>query len=309
MTAATAPFRHEALLYAGDDEFVSRISAFVADGVRKREEALVVVSSHKIDRLRRTLGDAASSVRFADMAEVGQNPSLIIPAWHEFVSANPGTALRGVGEPIWAERVGDELVECQAHESLLNDAFASAPAFWLLCPYDTTKLSAAVVDETRRSHPTVMSGDVSDRSPDYAATSAGVLQLPLSAPNPAASEVRFDRAGLALVRARVREAAARCGMALDDIRDIVHAVHEVATNSVRHGGGAGELRIWHDGGALVCEVRDSGFQQDALAGRKRPAAEPGDSRGMWLVNHLCDLVQMRSTEGAGCTVRLHKRVA
>ena len=49
-------FRHEALLYAGDEEFVEECAAFVADGVAEDEAVMVVVAAPKIDRLRTRLG-------------------------------------------------------------------------------------------------------------------------------------------------------------------------------------------------------------------------------------------------------------
>lgn len=82
------------------------------------------------------------------------------------------------------------------------------------------------------------------------------------------------------------------------------AVNEIATNSVRHSGGSGTLRVWRDGHVLVCEVRDGGQLQDPLADRRRPAPDQNGGRGFWLANQLCDLVQVRSYP-AGTTVRLH----
>jgi hypothetical protein len=73
------------------------------------------------------------------------------PVALEFVGAAGGRPVRGSGEPIWPERTAAELVECERHESLLNLAFAGAPAWWLLSPYDTEALSAAIIDEARRS--------------------------------------------------------------------------------------------------------------------------------------------------------------
>src|SRR4051794_4648204 len=81
------PFRHEALLYAGDDEFVERVAAFVREGVETGEPSLVVVAAPKIERLREELGADAEAVWFADMQEVGSNPARIIPAWQRFVSS------------------------------------------------------------------------------------------------------------------------------------------------------------------------------------------------------------------------------
>ena len=78
----------------------------------------------------------------------------------------------------------------------------------------------------------------------------------------------------------------------------------MAANSIRHGGGAGQIRIWAEPGAVVCELRDGGWISDPLAGRRRPSPGRLNGRGLWLANHLCDLVELRSSR-AGTTVRLH----
>jgi anti-sigma regulatory factor (Ser/Thr protein kinase) len=83
-------------------------------------------------------------------------------------------------------------------------------------------------------------------------------------------------------------------------------VHEVATNSVRHGGGAGSLRIWQEHAALVCEIRDAGQFSDPLADRQRPSPVHSAPRGLWLANQLCDLVQIRNFAD-GTVIRLHMR--
>ncbi len=93
-------FRHEALIYAGRDEFVEGTGSFVRDGLAADEPTLVVLSAPKIDALRSELGDLADRVHFADMGEVGGNPARIIPAWRDFVGQNQGRRLRGIGEPI-----------------------------------------------------------------------------------------------------------------------------------------------------------------------------------------------------------------
>ena len=153
-------YRHEALIYAGEDDFVAKTSAFLRDGVEAGEPALVVVSARKIERLRESLNGHAESVLFADMADIGLNPARIIPAWREFVATHsaPGVSLRGIGEPIYPERTSDELIECQRHEALLNLAFQDSPGFWLLCPYDTQAMPPEVIEEAKRTHPYVMNG-------------------------------------------------------------------------------------------------------------------------------------------------------
>lgn len=87
--------------------------------------------------------------------------------------------------------------------------------------------------------------------------------------------------------------------------EFVAAVHEVAANSVRYGGGEGVIRAWHDGEFVICEVSDRGYLDQPLAGRESPALDAEGGRGLWLANEFCDLVQIRSSD-AGTIVRLHK---
>src|SRR5438270_6312388 len=113
--AGTATFRHEALLYAGEEGFLAGTAPFLRAAVEAEEPVLAMVSGAKIDMLREELGGAAAEVAFADMREVGSNPARIIPAWREFVEERgSGTRpMRGIGEPMWTERGPAELVECQ----------------------------------------------------------------------------------------------------------------------------------------------------------------------------------------------------
>ena len=80
--------------------------------------------------LRDALGTDARFVDFADMRELGRNPGRIIPAWRDFIAAHPRrrSGIRGIGEPIWAGRERDDVVECQLHEALLNLASPTSPA-------------------------------------------------------------------------------------------------------------------------------------------------------------------------------------
>jgi anti-sigma regulatory factor (Ser/Thr protein kinase) len=71
-----------------------------------------------------------------------------------------------------------------------------------------------------------------------------------------------------------------------------------------HGGGAGTLRLWREGGSLLAEVEDQGWIEEQLVGRLRPDIRREGGRGLWLANQLCDLVQIRSGE-RGTVVRLH----
>src|SRR5690349_12963240 len=131
-------FRHEALLYDGDEGFLARVGPFIRDSVAAGEPILVAVDEGKIRGIRDGLGgdDGGGLVRFTEMRRLGRNPACIMPAWQDFVGEHGSRPIRGIGEPIWAGRTDAELVECHQHESLLNLAFADAADFWLVCPYD-----------------------------------------------------------------------------------------------------------------------------------------------------------------------------
>lgn len=301
-------FRHEALMYAGMGDFLAGTLPFIRAGVEAGEPVLVVESAAKIARLRAELGSDASSVVFADMADVGANPARIIPAWRDFVKTHggPGRRLRGIGEPIWNGRTPVELIECQRHESLLNTAFATGEPWWLLCPYDTQAMDPAVIDEARRSHPYVTDGTSFHRSNDYRGLDACGAQfdVPLPEPGSGAHELAFDAFNLVELRGLAARFAADAALPQSSAANFVLAANEIATNSVLHGGGRGSFRIWRDAGALSCEVRDSGHFDNPLVDRELPGAEIAGARGLWLANHLCDLVQIRSVPG-GTAVRLH----
>lgn len=300
-------FRHEALLYPGEHAFVAAVLPFIRDAVASGEPILVVVSAHKIDVLRVALGEDAQRVLFADMADVGTNPARIIPAWVDFVAEHAvgGQAIRGIGEPIHPARTPAELVECEYHEALLNVAFADPGPFWLVCPYDTEALDAAVIEEAHRNHPYVLTPDGGRRTDGYREpVGAGIPFHGPLAPAPVdAPQLPFGAGPLDELREFVTVEARVAGLSDSRVGDLVLAVNEIATNSLRYGGGCGTLRVWHHDGAFVCEVRDQGRMDRPLVGRERPSSDRIGGRGVWLANQLCDLVQIRSSS-QGTVVRL-----
>lgn len=67
------------------------------------------------------------------------------------------------------------------------------------------------------------------------------------------------------------------------------------------------IEVWHTSEEILCEVRDQGHIPDPMAGRVRH--DPDErGHGLWLVNLVCDLVELRSGAG-GTTVRMHMRRA
>ncbi len=303
-------FRHEALLYAGEDEFVAATLPFIGEALAAGDPVLVIVDERKVARLRSELAGDAAGVQFADMAEVGANPARIIPAWRQFLEARaePGRRVWGIGEPIWAGRSAAELVEAQRHEALLNVAFADGSPLSLLCPYDTSQLDRRVIDEAQRTHPGIVAADGRCASHGW----CGLHELaqpfadPLPEPHAIVQELAFAAEDLADLRSFVARRARQAGLEETRAEDLVLALNEVATNSVRHAGGRGTMRAWLEPDALICEVRDEGRIEDPLAGRRKPRIDQVGGYGLWLANQVCDLVQVRSYAD-GSAVRVHMR--
>ncbi len=260
-------YRHEAFLYSGMAEFVTGTVSFIRRAVGAGDPVLVVVSQAKIDVLRRELQADAERVSFADMADVGDNPARIIAAWRAFVQAHDGASqLWGIGEPIYPERSPTELAECHLHEALLNVAFDASTPFWLLCPYDLEALTADVIDEAQRTHPFIARGEDRQACRTFRPVDlAGPFARPLLPRPPDVAFMAFEPGGLRRIRAFVAEQAERAGLGHESATAMVLAVNEIATNSLRHGGGHGELRAWRDGHSLVCEVSDQGHITSPLA--------------------------------------------
>ncbi|MBV9205214.1 MAG: ATP-binding protein [Actinobacteria bacterium] len=109
---------------------------------------------------------------------------------------------------------------------------------------------------------------------------------------------------LAAIRAVVHRYAVQAGLAEPRAIDLVLAVSEVAANTVRHARSPGSLKIWYDDKEIVCQIHDEGIITDPLAGRRQPSLDARGGHGLWIVNQLCDEVEIRSGQD-GTTIRLH----
>ncbi len=142
---------------------------------------------------------------------------------------------------------------------------------------------------------------------DARAEQAPALDGRLAKPQGDLWEIPFAARDLYELRQVTAGWAAREGMGAEPAEELVLSVHEIATNSVRHGGGVGMLRLWRSSDTLICEVQDAGYIDDPRIGRVRPGGSAMESRGLWIANQLCDVVQISSSR-SGTQVRMHKRL-
>jgi anti-sigma regulatory factor (Ser/Thr protein kinase) len=293
---APPSYRHDALPYAGHDQFVALATGFLCDGLDAGEAGMLITRRERLDDVRAALGSAADGVRFVDLDSAAHNPALVFSILDEFARAHDGRRVRALGEPIHPGRSPVQRAEAELQELLLNTTACRSWNMWLACPYDTEWLDDRGVAQMRLSHP------ADGRDLENVAAAKFADPLP---PRPADAETfPIDGADLGAIRGVLRTAARMSGLSDERVEAFVCAVNEVVTNSIRHGQGPAEFALWSAGDSLVCEVHDSGRIRDPFAGRIAPAIGDTSGRGLWLVNHLCDVVQVRGPSSGTC-VRMH----
>jgi anti-sigma regulatory factor (Ser/Thr protein kinase) len=306
LSESPAGFAHEALFYRGDDGFLAGLLPFVREGLERDEAVVVAEPRPRLELLRDALGDDAATVRFLDMAEIGQNPARIIGVWARTLQehTDAGRTLRGVGEPAFVGRREAELVECRLHELLLNHAFDGGPSWRLLCPYDERHLPRTVTRGALHTHP--VTSAVGGRRPSEHYLPNGALDAfgePLAPAADAVIRGSYGPDDVPATRRTVAHYARVVGLSEEQVEVLELAASELATNSIRHGGGTGSVAMWVEPGVVIVEFSDSGRITDPLIGRLMPPLEQEGGRGVYLVNQLCDLVQVRSSD-RGTVIRV-----
>jgi anti-sigma regulatory factor (Ser/Thr protein kinase) len=303
----TAEFEHLGIFYEDSRQYLDAMQEFMESGLAAGEPVLVSVPGHKHGPMRARLNGGANRVEFWNMNELGRNPGRIIPAVHDWVQRQAGARCRFIGEPIWPGRTTPEIVEATRHEALINLAFAGCSAT-ILCPYDVRGLDEKVLADAERTHPHLVRHGCTCLSNHYTDPVElwGAPDWPISAPaGPVAqAPTTLD---LAEIRCFARTELLRLGVSGLAVDDLVLAVDEAATNAMLHGSGSADVRIWREAAQVVCEVVDYGTFDEPLAGRRRPGLDWTSGRGVWLMNQVCDLVEVRPTD-EGTVVRLRRDV-
>jgi anti-sigma regulatory factor (Ser/Thr protein kinase) len=297
---------HVAYLYDDERDYLSCLADFVQTGLRNAEPVFVAVAGRRAALVRERLGAGSALLRYGAMAETGRNPARLIPELSSFVEEHPGQRVRYICESIWPGRSDAELCEAARHEALVNLAFAKA-AVSIMCPYDVRGLAAPVVGRVQRTHPAIMQAGQTLPTTGYAGQGVVPAECddPLSAP-PASAEILGYETSLRQIRVLVASHGAALGMDVDRITNLVIAAGEITANTLRHTGAGGRFWIWHTGEEIICQVQDQGWITDPLAGRQRHSPEDS-GHGLWVVNQVCDLVEIRTSQAGGTVIRLHMR--
>jgi anti-sigma regulatory factor (Ser/Thr protein kinase) len=295
-----APLTHDALLYGSDDEFVAAVVPFVLDGLANGSAVAAAITRPNIDLLRHALGADAGGVTFIDRDAWYQRPATTVAGWQRMLAearARGQEAVRLVGEvgfgddnrhPTWTR-----------YEAALNRVFADASA-WILCPYDTRTLPPALLAEARRTHPAIVNGSRLD-SDSYLPAEDFLRLVPEPMPPVTGSPalVMSITDSVAAPRRALRDVLT--GWVRSDphrLDDLVLAFSEIVANSICHGRGRRELRIWTQEPMVVCEVSDDGpGPADPLVGYRPPADAVTGGRGLWIAQQLCDRLAVDNRDG------------
>lgn len=298
---------HRALLYRDREQLERAVRDFVQSAVQAREPVLALLPRVNLEWLPSALGELASNVRFEDMSLAGRNPNLLLSLIQEWIDEHDGRA-RIISESVWPGRSYAEVTEGLRHEALLNLVLESRPTI-ILCPYDAENLDPEAVRGAELTHPQVIYGEGTPCPSRHYGDPEQLLvgrRWPLQAPPGSASEHPFEGDLAALRRSVERDPALR-DLSSERRYDLVFAINEAVTNAVVHSDGKCRTRIWSDDGMVVSEVNSAASLSDNLAGRRRPPLDATAGRGLWLINQVCDLVELRSGED-GTTLRMHVRV-
>jgi anti-sigma regulatory factor (Ser/Thr protein kinase) len=135
----------------------------------------------------------------------------------------------------------------------------------------------------------------------------GVAALAGGAPPPNDESFAVGLPGLAALREQVTRKGHECGLTNQRINDLVLVANELTSNVVRHGGGTGSMRLWHDENSVYCQVSDagSGMADPAGVGRQPSRPDAVTGRGLWMIRQLADEVRIDSgPTGTTVTVRV-----
>jgi anti-sigma regulatory factor (Ser/Thr protein kinase) len=289
--------RHEGIPYSGPAALVLAASALVTESLRRGDACMALAGTAKIHALRASLAGQAEDATFFDMSVHGRNPARVLPALQSFVDGHRDRRLRMIAEPVPVEISAAARAEAEFNELILDlPTYRNWPAT-LSCFYDVEALDRAAAQALATAH--------RDRPAAEDAEAALLRRFGAELP-PAPSDAERTSADLTTLsdlRGSVGRFAAAAGLDAERIDDLVYAVNEVVTNSICHGEGRARVLTWRNPVGVWCQVQDRGRISDPLVGRVAPRPGQANGRGLWLVNQLCDLVQVRSS-AAGTVVRM-----
>ena len=296
----SATLTHDAMFYDSDEEFVRALVPFAREGLERDEAVVAAVTRTNIALLQDALGTHASAVSFIDRDGWYRRPATTVAGWQRLLgdaTERGHRRMRLIGEVGFG--TDDHHPTWTRYEAALNDVFAHAPA-WIVCPYDTRALPAPVLADARRTHPATFHPQ-RRHNDGYLSPEQFLRAVPEPMPPTSGRPaITVDLGnGVAPARRAVSAIIATRGWSgLDRADDLILALSEIMTNSVLHGKGRRELRVWAHRGTVTCEVSDDGDgPADPMISYRPPRTDTIGGRGLWIAQQLCDALAIAHRGG------------
>jgi anti-sigma regulatory factor (Ser/Thr protein kinase) len=296
---------HNAFLYGNEADLVDEVRQFVDAGQARGEPVLLAFAGQKLPLLRGALPSSDGVVRLEDIEELAANPARFMPVLRQWVEDHQGP-VRIATEPLWPGRDAHDTAEVIRHEALVNVALADVPA-QMLCAYDVEALPASLLTAAEQAHPGIREPGMG-RRPSTSYTEPRELWenpgIPLTEPEQPVELPVTE--GLSDLRLQVERSDVLAPLPRERRPDLVLAISEAAANAIRYDAPPRMLRLWRNGHRVVAEVSGRGRLEDPLSGRFRPGPRASHGWGLWVINQVCDLVELRQHEDR-VRLRMHMR--
>ena len=162
-------FEHRVLPYASDEDLLSTTVPYLAEGIDRSDALMSVMPKARNELIRDSLDGASPQIEFVDAADWYTSPGAALDRYRVFLKerlAAGAVWIRIVGELPLVGRTRAEIAAWTRYESIVNLAFASAPAT-IVCTYDTEALPRGVVADAHRAHPSIADGSLGTANPSY----------------------------------------------------------------------------------------------------------------------------------------------
>ncbi|WP_434597049.1 anti-sigma factor RsbA family regulatory protein [Streptomyces sp. A5-4] len=307
--ASGTGFIHHACLYDSDEAFVAMALPFVEAGLVAGEPVLAATTPANIELLRDALGARAHALDTAESAYFGRRPVERVSAFLRYWNHRkvPGRQMRIIAEPLWAGKSTRQVAEWKRMESGLNVLLADAD-LWMICPYDTRTVPAAVAEAASATHPGQVVGAEVMSCDAYVDPDAYAVAGDAPLPEPPAGAARLQGPVTpAAVRRFVRNRAQGAGLAGARLAMAEIVANEALTYLLQCGqqgarpdeAAGARVCAWEEPGILTWDLfaTERSAAPAAWAGFAPPGAAAGPDDGLWLIRNLCESVEVRSVDG------------
>jgi anti-sigma regulatory factor (Ser/Thr protein kinase) len=278
---------HHGLLHPATANVAATLAPLVADRLARGEPVLAVLPPATADLLRLRLS-AVTGLHTTDPAELYRHPGRVLGHYRAWIGDTSPH-----GEPVTIVAApdlnGDNYrTALWMHIDAATTVALAECDLTLVCVYSD---DASTADPVRRAHPSLLNG-ASVPNPDHLPAEQFVARYPLPPPadlgEPAITRTIDYPVQLAGLRQMVAQHATRAGLPRARCDDFVLAVAEVASNAIEHGVPPACVQLWTTSTVVICQITDSGWHTQPLAGLLPPPATQPRGRGLWMAHQLCD---------------------